>query len=34
MKQLYEAPEVQILELELQGVIAVSGPDDITKQNW
>ena len=34
MKQLYEAPEVQILEMELQGMIAVSGPDDIEKQDW
>ena len=25
MKQLYEAPEVQVIDMELQGVIADSG---------
>ena len=25
MKQLYEAPEVQVIDMELQGVIATSG---------
>ncbi len=25
MKQMYEAPEVQVIDMELQGVIAVSG---------
>ncbi len=25
MKELYEAPMVQVMEMELQGVIAVSG---------
>ena len=25
MKQLYEAPEVQVINMELQGVIAASG---------
>lgn len=34
MKQMYEAPEVQVMEMELQGVIAVSGPEDIEKQDW
>ena len=34
MKQMYEAPEVQVMEMELQGMIAVSGPDDIEKQDW
>lgn len=27
MKQLYEAPEVQVINMELQGVIAQSGYD-------
>ena len=34
MKQMYEAPVVQVMEMELQGVIAVSGPDDIEKEVW
>ncbi len=34
MKQMYEAPEVRVIDMELQGVIAVSGPDDIEKQDW
>ena len=34
MKQMYEAPEVQVIDMELQGVIAVSGPDDIEKEDW
>lgn len=34
MKQLYEAPEVQLLEMEVQGVIAISGGDDVQKQQW
>ena len=29
MKQLYEAPEVQVLEMELQGMIAGSGDFEI-----
>ena len=37
MKQTYEAPEVQVLEMELQGVIAASGelgnPPDIDNNN-
>ena len=34
MKQMYEAPEVQVMEMELQGVIAISGGDDVQKQDW
>ena len=34
MKQLYEAPQVQILEMEVQGVIAISGGEDIKKEDW
>lgn len=34
MKEMYEAPQVQVMEMELQGVIAVSGPEDIEKQDW
>lgn len=34
MKQKYEAPEVQVIEMELQGMIAMSGGDDITKVPW
>lgn len=34
MKQAYEAPEVQVLEMEVQGVIAISGGDDIHKEEW
>ena len=34
MKQIYEAPVVQVIDMELQGVIALSGPDDIEKQEW
>ena len=33
MKQMYEAPEVRVMEMELQGVIAVSGPD-VEKEDW
>ena len=33
-KELYEAPQVQVLEMEVQGVIAVSGPEDVKKQDW
>ena len=29
MKQMYEAPEVQVMEMELQGMIAVSGPEGL-----
>ena len=29
MKQLYEAPEVQVIDMELQGVIAASGGFDV-----
>ena len=25
---------VQVLEMELQGVIAISGGDDVKKQDW
>ena len=31
---MYEAPEVQVMEMELQGMIAVSGPDDVEKEDW
>lgn len=34
MKQTYEAPVVQVLEMEVQSVIAVSGPPDVEKQEW
>lgn len=37
MKQIYETPMVQVLEMELQGVIATSGefgnPPDIDNNN-
>ena len=33
-KLIYEAPMVQVLEMELQGVIAISGGDDVKKQDW
>ena len=29
MKQMYEAPEGQEMEMELQGMIAVSGPEGL-----
>ena len=29
MKQIYEAPVVQVLEMEVQGVIALSGPEGL-----
>ena len=32
-KELYEAPEVQVINMEVQGMIAMSG-DDIHKQDW
>lgn len=32
-KELYVAPQVQVLEMEVQGVIAMS-PDDVQKQDW
>lgn len=34
MKDFYEAPVVQVINMELQGMIAVSGPEDIEKQDW
>ena len=34
MKQLFEAPQVQVIEMEVQGMIAMSGGDDIHKQEW
>ena len=33
-KELYEAPVVQVIEMEVQGMIAVSGPPDVQKQEW
>ena len=33
MKQMYEAPEVRVIDMELQGVIAASGPD-VEKEDW
>ena len=33
-KELYEAPLVQVIIMEVQGVIAISGGDDIQKQDW
>ena len=33
MKQMYEAPEVRVMEMELQGMIAASGPD-VEKEDW
>lgn len=33
-KELYEAPLVQVIEMEVQGMIAVSGPDDVEKEDW
>lgn len=33
MKKLYEAPEVQVIEMELQGMIAMSG-EDLSKEGW
>ena len=34
MKDLYVAPQVQVIDMELQGVIAVSGGDDIPETPW
>lgn len=34
MKQQYEAPVVQVIDMELQSVIAVSGPPDVQKEGW
>ena len=33
-KELYEAPLVQVIIMEVQGVIAISGGDDVKKQDW
>lgn len=33
MKQMYEAPVVQVIDMELQGMIAASGPD-VEKEDW
>ena len=33
MKQMYEAPEVQVIDMELQGMIAASGTD-VEKEDW
>ena len=33
-KELYEAPLVQVIDMEVQGMIAVSGPNDVEKEDW
>ncbi len=33
MKQMYEAPVVQVIDMELQGMIAMSVPD-VEKEDW
>ena len=34
MKHLYEAPEVQVIDMELQGLIAMSPGDDPKEEPW
>ena len=34
IKELYTPPRCEELEMDLEGVIALSGPDDITKKDW
>ena len=35
MKQFYEAPEVQVIDMEVQGALMqMSGPDDVTKEPY
>lgn len=33
MKEMYEAPQVQVINMEVQGMIAASGPD-VEKEEW
>lgn len=33
MKEMYEAPMVQVINMEVQGMIAASGPD-MEKEEW
>lgn len=33
-QKIYVTPQCEVIEMELQGMIAMSGPDDINKVPW
>ena len=34
VQKIYAAPQCEVIEMELQGMIAMSGPEDPTETPW